>query len=147
MVQYRLDEAGRIGAAIAAMLRPGDALSLAGDLGAGKTTLARAILAALGLEGEAPSPTFAIVQPYDPPEVRLPVLHCDLYRIDDPHDTLELGLDEARGDHVLLIEWAERLGPYAWPDMAEIRIEFAGDDARRLTAKLPSSWEGRWPFP
>ena len=147
VLSYRLDDVDRIGAAIAGVLRPGDALSFAGELGAGKTTLARAILNALGLEGEAPSPTFAIVQPYEPPDVAFPVLHCDLYRIDDPEDTLELGLDEARRDHALLIEWAERLGPYAWPDMAEIRIEFEGEGARRLTAKLPSSWEGRWPFP
>ena len=146
MTLYTLDDIDAVGAKIAGVLAPGDAIALSGELGAGKTSLARAILAALGLEGEAPSPTFAIVQPYEPPEVRVPVLHCDLYRIDEPADTLELGLDEARGDSVLLIEWAEHMGPYAWDDMLWLTVEFAGDDARRLTVKLPKAWEGRWPF-
>ena len=151
MVEYRLSDADAIGAAIAKVLRPGDAVALSGDLGAGKTTLARAILAALGLEGEAPSPTFAIVQPYEPPETAFPVLHIDLYRIDDPEEVAELGLDEARADHALLIEWPERLGLYGWPDMLQLRIEIVAEtganDARRLTATLPAAWEGRWPFP
>lgn len=146
MITYTLDDIDALGAKIAAVLKPGDAIALSGELGAGKTSLARAILAALGLQGEAPSPTFAIVQPYAPPEVRMPVLHCDLYRIDDPEDTLELGLDEERSDSVLLIEWAERMGAYAWQDMLWITVDFAGDGARRLTAKLPKAWEGRWPF-
>ena len=79
---YTLDEAERIGAAIGAALLPGDVVLLSGDLGAGKTTLARAMLKARGLAGEAPSPTFAIVQPYAPPEVDLPIAHVDLYRIE-----------------------------------------------------------------
>lgn len=146
MIHYTLSDIDAVGAKIAGILQPGDAIALSGELGAGKTSLARAILAALGLEGEAPSPTFAIVQPYELPEVRLPVLHCDLYRIDTPEDTLELGLDEARRDSVLLIEWAERMGHYAWLDMLQLTIEFTDDGARRLTAKLPDAWEGRWPF-
>ncbi len=73
----------------------GDVITLSGPLGAGKTSIARGLLAALGLEGEAPSPSFAIVQPYAPPEVRFPVLHVDLYRIDDPDEIEELGLDDA----------------------------------------------------
>ena len=103
-----------IGASLASVLAPGDVITLEGPLGAGKTSIARGLLAALGLEGEAPSPSFAIVQPYAPPEVRVPVLHVDLYRIDDPREMDELGLDEARYDSALLIEWAERAGPQAW---------------------------------
>src|SRR3546814_17861207 len=72
---YDLAEADRIGAAIGAVLRPGDVLLLSGDLGAGTTTLARAMLKARGLAGEAPSPTFAIFQPYAPPAVDLPIAH------------------------------------------------------------------------
>ncbi|WP_375393164.1 tRNA (adenosine(37)-N6)-threonylcarbamoyltransferase complex ATPase subunit type 1 TsaE, partial [uncultured Sphingomonas sp.] len=71
------------GRALAGIVRTGDVVTLSGPLGAGKTSIARGLLAALGLAGEAPSPSFAIVQPYAPPEVRLPVLHVDLYRIDD----------------------------------------------------------------
>lgn len=147
MKRYSLSDIKDVGAKIAAILKPGDAIALSGELGAGKTSLARAILSALGHEGEAPSPTFAIIQPYEPPEVRVPVLHCDLYRLDDPSEVLELGLDDARHDSVLIIEWAERMGPYAWPDMLWLTIEFAGEGSRRLTATLPAAWESRWPFP
>jgi tRNA threonylcarbamoyladenosine biosynthesis protein TsaE len=146
-LSFRLDEASALGAAIAAVLKPGDCIGLIGDLGAGKTTLARAILAGLGLKGEAPSPSFAIVQPYGPPETDFPILHVDLYRIDDPEDVEELGLDEARADHALLIEWPERLGRSAWSDMLQLSIEFDGEDARCLTVTVPPAWEGRWPFP
>ena len=68
-----------VGAKLAAVLRAGDVITLEGPLGAGKTSIARGLLAALGLIGEAPSPSFAIVQPYAPPEVALPVVHVDLY--------------------------------------------------------------------
>jgi tRNA threonylcarbamoyladenosine biosynthesis protein TsaE len=131
-----------IGAAIAAVLRPGDAIGLNGDLGAGKTSLARAILQALGYAAEVPSPSFAIVQPYEPPEVRMPVWHVDLYRLDDPEEVGELGLGEARADHALLIEWPDRLRT-GWADMLMLHIEGEGTQ-RRLTAAVPPAWESRW---
>lgn len=133
------------GAALAAVLRPGDVLALSGELGAGKTTLARGILRGLGLEGEAPSPTFTLVQTYEPPETRLPVWHCDLYRLDDPEEAIELGLDDARDDAVLLIEWPERLGRFLPADALRLRLEGAGTPERSLTADVPPGWEGRWP--
>ncbi|WP_157216915.1 tRNA (adenosine(37)-N6)-threonylcarbamoyltransferase complex ATPase subunit type 1 TsaE [Flavisphingomonas formosensis] len=133
------------GAALAAVLQPGDAVALHGDLGAGKTTFARGLLAALGLPGEAPSPSFAIVQAYAPPEVRIPIWHVDLYRIENPEDALEFGLDDARLDTALLIEWPERLGPPLWPDTLHLRFEPGPDDVRRLTWQAPASWEARWP--
>lgn len=142
---YDLDEAGRIGAAIGRALAPGDAVLLSGDLGAGKTTLARAMLKARGLAGEAPSPTFAIVQPYAPPEVDLPIAHVDLYRIEDPGELIELGLDDYLYDGALLIEWPERLGGEAWPDALTLAISGSGD-ARVLTATVPPAWEARWPL-
>lgn len=135
------------GRALAGVLRAGDIVALFGDLGAGKTTLARGLLAALGLAGEAPSPTFAIVQPYAPPDVRLPVAHVDLYRIEDAGDVQELGLDGYREDGVLLIEWPERMGTALWADAVRIHMTPTPDDTRRLTADLPPSWERRWPFP
>ncbi len=132
------------GARLAGLLRPGDVVALSGDLGAGKTTLARGLLAALGLVGEAPSPSFAIVQPYGADELRLPVWHVDLYRIEDADEIEEFGLDEARGEAALLIEWPERMGSRLWPDALRIRIERMGE-GRRLTAEVPPAWEDRWP--
>lgn len=142
---YGLDDAGRIGAAIGAALIAGDVVLLSGGLGAGKTTLARAMLKARGLAGEAPSPTFAIVQPYAPPEVDLPIAHVDLYRIEDSDELIELGLDDYLYDGALLIEWPERLGGEGWPDALLLTISGEGD-ARVLTASVPPAWGARWPL-
>lgn len=133
-----------LGATLAPLLRAGDVVTLSGGLGAGKTSFARGVLAALGLEGEAPSPTFAIVQPYAPPEVRLPLLHVDLYRIASPDELEELGLDDARLDGALLIEWAERAGQFRWPDALALHFAPTDDGARRLTWTAPAAWEARW---
>ncbi|WP_353203472.1 tRNA (adenosine(37)-N6)-threonylcarbamoyltransferase complex ATPase subunit type 1 TsaE [Sphingomonas sp.] len=131
------------GARLAALIAPGDVVTLSGPLGAGKTSVARGLLAALGLAGEAPSPSFAIVQPYDVPEVRMAVLHVDLYRIDDPEEIDELGLDEAASDSVLLVEWPER-APGWWPDALALTLEMLPDGSRRLTAAVPPGWKARW---
>lgn len=141
------DEAAALalGTKLAAVVRSGDVIALSGPLGAGKTSVARGVLAALGLAGEAPSPSFAIVQPYDPPEVRLSVLHVDLYRIEDPDEALELGLDEA-DDALLLVEWPERLGDDHWPDALWLTLAFDEAGGRRLTARVPDAWESRWPL-
>ncbi|MBX3564953.1 MAG: tRNA (adenosine(37)-N6)-threonylcarbamoyltransferase complex ATPase subunit type 1 TsaE [Sphingomonas sp.] len=133
-----------LGAKLASMARPGDVITLSGELGAGKTSIARGLLAVLGLEGEAPSPSFAIVQPYEPPEVRFPVLHVDLYRIEHPHEAEELGLDDARHDSLLIVEWPERLGAAAWSDALWLSLEVTPDGARELTAKVPAAWRDRW---
>ena len=145
-ISLRGEDATRAaGAALAAVLKPGDVVALSGDLGAGKTSLARGVLQALGFDGEVPSPSFPIVIPYAPPELALSLWHVDLYRIDDPDDLLELGLDDARSDSVLLIEWPERMGGLLWPDALRLTLERDGDDARRLTWTAPAAWEGRWP--
>ena len=81
------------GAALAPIVRAGKVITLSGPLGVGKTALARGLIMALGHEGEVPSPSFAIVQPYD--ELDPPVLHVDLYRIEEPSEIDELGLDAA----------------------------------------------------
>jgi tRNA threonylcarbamoyladenosine biosynthesis protein TsaE len=132
-----------LGRGLAAVLEIGDVIALEGQLGAGKTTLARGILRGLGLVGEAPSPTFAIVQPYDVPEVRMPVWHVDLYRLEDG-DVAELGLDEARADGALLVEWPSRLGARLWADSLILSVEGSGETPRRLTATVPPSWQRRW---
>jgi tRNA threonylcarbamoyladenosine biosynthesis protein TsaE len=72
------------------------------------------------------------------------VWHVDLYRIEDPCEMDELGLDSA-ADAVLLVEWPERARDNAWPDALRLNLDFAEAGARRLTAEVPKSWEGRWP--
>jgi tRNA threonylcarbamoyladenosine biosynthesis protein TsaE len=139
------DETEALGARIAALLRPGDVLALYGDLGAGKTTLARGLLRGIGFEGDVASPTFPIVIAYDPPDTRLPLAHVDLYRIEDPGEIEELALDEALEDGALVIEWPERLGARLWPHALKLRIERHGEGGRALTAEVPPAWGERWP--
>lgn len=136
----------RAGAAIAAALRPGDVVALSGELGAGKTTLARGLLTGLGLTSEAPSPSFAIVIAYAPPDVRVPLWHVDLYRVEAAEELDELGLADARADAALLIEWPDRLGDALWADTLRLHLSVEPDGARRLTWICPSSWEARCPL-
>ena len=136
------DAAGR---ALAPRLRVGDIIALSGDLGAGKTSFARGVLAGLGLLEEAPSPSFALVIPYVPPDVMLPVWHVDLYRLDDPQEVEQLGLDDALIDSALIIEWPERMGTRLWPGALRLHFEAFGA-GRRLTVAAPPSWEARCPF-
>ncbi len=145
----RLDEARDVenfGARLAASLRAGDVILLEGGLGAGKTTLARGLLHALGHEGEAPSPTFAILQGYEPPDVSMPVGHVDLYRLDDAAEVEELGLDDWLADGALLIEWPDRLGGRFSGVALKLHLDIAPDGARLLTAQVPGAWEARWPL-
>jgi tRNA threonylcarbamoyladenosine biosynthesis protein TsaE len=136
------EAAGRLLAEVAVV---GDVIALSGTLGAGKTAFARGFIEALGFVGEVPSPSFGLVIPYDSPEVRSPVWHIDLYRLDDAADVDELGLDDAREDTVLVIEWAERMGDRLWSDALRIDLAVEGT-GRRLTANVPPSWKARWPF-
>jgi tRNA threonylcarbamoyladenosine biosynthesis protein TsaE len=135
-----------IGARLATALRVGDVVALFGSLGAGKTSLARGVLRGLGFHGDVASPTFPIVQVYEPPALRLPVWHVDLYRIERPDELAELGLDDARHDGVLLIEWPERL-PTLWPDALRLTLAPGPAGGRSLTAHAPAAWEPRWPPP
>ena len=133
-----------LGSRVARALRRGDAVLLAGDLGAGKSALARATLRAL-LGDKAlpvPSPTFTLVQTYDSPIG--PVSHFDLWRLDGPGSevvraVLELGWDEAR-EGVVLVEWPDRLGALTPEDALHVTLAHAGGDARVATL---SGWDGR----
>jgi tRNA threonylcarbamoyladenosine biosynthesis protein TsaE len=133
----------QLGAALASRLRTGDVIALYGDLGAGKTTLTRGLLRGLGFGGDVASPTFPIVQSYE--DLRVPLWHVDLYRIEDPEELLELALDEARADTALVIEWPERLGSLLWADALRLHLIVAGEGARSLTARVPPAWGERWP--
>ncbi|MDQ3247139.1 MAG: tRNA (adenosine(37)-N6)-threonylcarbamoyltransferase complex ATPase subunit type 1 TsaE [Pseudomonadota bacterium] len=132
-----------VGRRLAELLCAGDVVTLSGPLGVGKTALARGVLNALGHEGEAPSPSFAIVQPYE--ELEPAVWHVDLYRIGNVSELEELGLDEAT-DAVLLVEWPERAADDAFGGALRLSLDFAQGGARSLTAQVPPSWESRWPF-
>lgn len=127
-----------LGARIAAGLAPGDAVALEGDLGAGKTTLARAILRALGVTEEVPSPTFTLVQQYD--TKRLSVRHYDLYRIANAAEIGELGLDEALDDGAALIEWPERAGGRLPADMLHVALTISGPVSRKAHLRGPAKW-------
>jgi tRNA threonylcarbamoyladenosine biosynthesis protein TsaE len=137
------------GARIAAVLRPGDVVALEGVLGAGKTTLARAILTALGHRGEVPSPTFTIIETYAAPPLRLPVVHADFYRLADPSELAEIGLDDYREGAVLLAEWPDRAGGFAQePGCLSITLLLAGqsgDCGRIAIARGGADWVGRMP--
>lgn len=113
-----------LGARIGAVARPGDVVALMGDLGAGKTTLARGLIRSLmGPATEAPSPTFTLVQTYAAPGFT--IWHFDLYRLNDPREARELGLEEAV-DGLVIIEWPERLGRDLPMSRLEVRLSFAG---------------------
>ena len=134
---------GALAATLAAQLRPGDTVALSGELGTGKSTFARALIRALGWAGEVPSPTYTLVQGYESPDVRVPVWHVDLYRLDGPDDADALGLFET--DAALVIEWPERLGNRLPADALYLTISGSGDAPRLLTWTAPPAWEGRWP--
>ena len=141
--QALADEAatGRLGAAIAAVLRPNEAVCLEGPLGAGKSTLARALVRALTTPNEdVPSPTFTLVQFYE--GARLSVAHFDLYRLTSPDEAYEIGLDEALEDGAAVIEWPSRLEGRLPPDRLDIEIIIEGD-ARRARLKGHGAWKGR----
>ena len=132
-----LEATAKLGAGIAGGLRAGDAVALWGDLGAGKTTLARAILKALGVAGEVPSPTFTLVQIY---ETAPRIAHFDLYRLKSAREMEELGFEDALLEGAVLVEWPERAPEALPPDALHVRL--VHDDSAR-TARLtgPTRWE------
>ncbi|MBB4284992.1 tRNA (adenosine(37)-N6)-threonylcarbamoyltransferase complex ATPase subunit type 1 TsaE [Roseospira goensis] len=140
------DATARLGAALAARLRAGDVVALTGDLGAGKTALARAIIRARtgDPDEEAPSPTFTLVQGYDGGD-GVPVAHFDLYRLERPEEALELELEDAVAGGITLIEWPDRLGPLLPRDRLEVVLDVTGPTRRRATLRPHGAWTARHP--
>ena len=139
-------DTARLGAALARELRKGEAICLAGPLGAGKSVLARGLIRALAPgERDVPSPTFTLVQFYDGP--RFPVAHFDLYRLTSADEAFEIGLDEALRDGAAVIEWPERLGHHLPPHRLDIELApdpLAPDGESRHARLTPHGvWEDR----
>lgn len=127
-----------LGARIAAHLKTGDTVALSGDLGAGKTTLARAILAGLGVRETVPSPTFTLVQGYD--SEKFTVSHYDLYRLKHAAEMDELGLEDALEHGAALIEWPERAGARLPENRLTVELRLEAD-GRRAALTGPARWQ------
>jgi tRNA threonylcarbamoyladenosine biosynthesis protein TsaE len=136
-----LDATAELAAALARLLRSGDVVALEGDLGAGKTAFARALIHALTeRDEEVPSPTFTLVQTYEAPG--FDIWHFDLYRLEKPEDAFELGIEDAMADGVCLIEWPDRLGPWLPRDRLTVAFSYGTGESERV-AMLTGG--GDWP--
>jgi tRNA threonylcarbamoyladenosine biosynthesis protein TsaE len=130
-------ETAAVGRELAPTLSAGAVVLLCGDLGAGKTAFVRGLAEGLGLDpAEVSSPTFTLIQEYR--GGRVPLLHADLYRLNDPREIDDLGLDELGGGSVVAIEWADKL-PRAPEGAIVVHIEHAGDTERVVTVETPSA--------
>ena len=127
---------------LAAVARPGDLLCLVGDLGAGKTQFAKGFAVGLGIKDIVNSPTFVLMSEYPG---RIPLFHLDLYRLDDAADALAGGLlDERQAEGVVLVEWAERLGPALPVARLDVLIGGTGDDPRHILLRSADPGYGRY---
>ena len=138
------DATARLGAALAGHVRPGDTILLEGPIGAGKSHLARALILALlardGRREDVPSPSYTLVQSYDSSAGR--IVHADLYRLSDPDEIVELGLDAAFEEAICLVEWPERLGTDAPPDALRLSLAPSGEGREARLASGPG-WQDR----
>jgi tRNA threonylcarbamoyladenosine biosynthesis protein TsaE len=131
-----------VGAAVAALLRPGDVVGLTGDLGAGKTRLVQGAAAALGVAGPVLSPTFMLVREYDGEP---PVHHVDAYRLAGPLELEDLGMEEVfPADAVVFVEWADRVAAALPDSWLELSLRTLDDDSREIEARPHGpAWAGR----
>ena len=125
------EETFEFGKQFASELKPGDVLALCGDLGAGKTHFVKGIAVGLGIETEATSPTFTLIHEY--PGGRLPLYHIDLYRLEEPEEALNIGLDEyLDGNGVTAIEWADKFEVLIPRDAKKICFRVLEGDTREI---------------
>jgi tRNA threonylcarbamoyladenosine biosynthesis protein TsaE len=132
------------GETLASLVRPGDALALTGELGAGKTTFAQGLARGLGFEGHVVSPTFTLVREY---AGRVPIHHVDVYRLERVQDVLDLDLDEAVSEGgVLLVEWGDAIEGLLPPEHLVATLSVPGADEARTIAfeGVGASWRVRW---
>lgn len=135
-------ETRALGARLASVAQPGDLLCLLGDLGAGKTQLAKGFAEGLGITDIVSSPTFVLMSEY---AGRLPMFHVDLYRLDDAADALAGGLlDERQLEGVALVEWAERLGEALPVARLDVVIDGTGDEPRTIILRSADPAYGRY---
>ena len=145
LIEMKLDNPAatqRLGFLLARHLHAGDVVALAGDLGAGKSVLARAVITCLCPdEDDIPSPTFTLVQTYEPPCGNT-VMHFDLYRLEMPEEAFDLGIEDAFIDAICLIEWPQRLGPFLPRTALSIELSVAGEaaDARNVSVAGGARW-------
>lgn len=133
-----------IGAVLAGMLEPADAVALTGELGAGKTTLVQGVARGLGYEGAVVSPTFTLVREY---RARLVVHHVDVYRLERVQDVLDLGFEEMTDEQgVLLVEWGDAVEGLLPADHLSIELTVPGEDERRrlVVRGAGPAWALRW---
>ncbi|HEX2032524.1 MAG TPA: tRNA (adenosine(37)-N6)-threonylcarbamoyltransferase complex ATPase subunit type 1 TsaE [Actinomycetota bacterium] len=144
LVSRSPEETRELGAALGAALRPGDLVSLTGDLGAGKTALVQGAARALGVEEPVASPTFVLVREY---RGRLPVYHVDVYRLDRLQEVRDLGWEDMLdGGGVVFVEWGSAIGPLLPPTYLEVSLTVPdADETRHLEVRgRGAGWSGRW---
>lgn len=125
-------ETRALGTRLATRLQPGDTVLLQGDLGAGKSEFARGVARGLGIAGPVPSPSFTILNAYD--EGRLPLYHFDWYRIQDPEEIAEMGMEEQiGGDGIALIEWSERAAEFIPARALQVTIRVIDEETREIS--------------
>jgi len=138
------DESGTrsVAGVVAGLARVRDVIALRGALGAGKTAFARGFIAAHGVVSEVPSPTFTLVQLYEAQDAV--IYHFDLYRLERPEDTFELGIEEAFTEGISLIEWPDRLGPYLPRERLDITLAAgASETERSIELEGTGTWADR----
>lgn len=137
-----LDATAELARTLAPMLGPGDVVALEGELGAGKTAFARALIQALtGGAEEVPSPTFTLVQTYAARD--FDIWHFDLYRLERPEDAFELGIEDAMAEGLTLIEWPDRLGRYLPRDRLTLCLTYGEGESARIATIAGGDWPER----
>lgn len=132
IVTRSAEETRALGMRLAKLLRPGDVVLLQGELGAGKSELARGVARGLGISGPVPSPSFTILNAYD--EGTVPLYHFDWYRIHDPDEIAQMGMEEQLGgDGIALIEWSERAEEFVPKRNLTVQIRATGEETREIT--------------